>query len=171
MQLESKLVPVLREAVTVIKAVLFKRLKLNLSREYPGKDSVYINRLCGAVVNELFGTPNTDPAFADFNAENRDRIQAELSTAASAAEDLLIPLTDALRIKFLCDSLEGIDSGPVLVRAERLGILLVHRKVPLPKTFMDLVRRVGVAHNLLQPSAFADEGETAGARQAPPETI
>jgi hypothetical protein len=80
-------------------------------------------------------------------------------------------LTDALRIKFLCDSLEGIDSGPVLVRAERLGILLVDRKVPLPKTFMDLVRRVGVAHNLLQPSAFADEGETAGARQAPPETI
>jgi hypothetical protein len=59
----------------------------------------------------------------------------------------------------------------VLVRAERLGILLVDRKVPLPKTFMDLVRRVGVAHHLLQPSAFADEGETAGARQAPPETI
>lgn len=171
MQLESKLVPVLREAVTVIKAVLFKRLKLNLASEYPGKDSVYINRLCGAVVNELFGTPNTDPAFADFNATNRDRIQAELSTVASAAEDLLISLTDALRIQFLCDNLEGIDSGPALMRAEKLGILLVDRKVPLPKTFMDLVRRVGVAYNLLQPSAFADDGETAGARQAPPETI
>jgi hypothetical protein len=171
MQLESKLVPVLREAVTVIQAVLFKRLKLNLSREYPGKDSTYINRFCGAVVNELFGTPNTDPAFAVFNAENHDCIQAELSTVASAAEDLLIPLTDALRIQFLCDSLEGIDSGPSLVRAERHGILLVDRKVPLPKTFMDLVRRVGVAHNLLKPSVFADEGDTAGARQAPLETI
>ena len=113
MQLESKLVPVLREAVTVIQAVLFKRIKLNLPREYPGKDSVYINRLCGAVVNELFGTPNTDPAFTGFNAENHDRIQAELSNVASAADDLLIPLTDALRIQFLCDSLEGIDSGPV----------------------------------------------------------
>lgn len=43
--------------------------------------------------------------------------------------------------------------------------------MPLPKTFMDLVRRVGVAHNLLKSSAFTDEGETAGAWQAPPETI
>ncbi|MGW8186956.1 MAG: hypothetical protein ACWGNK_06810 [Desulfobacterales bacterium] len=171
MKSESKLVPVLREAVTVIQVVLFKRLKLNLSNEYPGKDSAFINRLCGAVVNELFGTPNTDPAFADFNAENHDRIQAQLSTVASAADDLLIPLTDSLRIQFLCDSLEGIDSSPVLVRAERLGILLVDRKVPLPRTFMNLVRRVGAAHNLLQPSAFADEGEAASARQAPPETI
>ena len=164
MQFESKLMPVLREAVTVIQAVLFKRLKLNLSREYAGKDSVYINRLCGAVVNELFGTPSTDPVFAGFYAENHDRIQMELCTVASAVDDLRIPLTDALRIQFLCDSLEGIDSGPVLMRAERLGILLVDRKVPLPKTFMDLVRRVGVAHNLLQPSAFANEDDTAGAR-------
>jgi hypothetical protein len=171
MKIESKLVPVLREAVTVIQVVLFKRLKLNLSQEYPGKDSTYINRLCGAVVNELFGTPNTDPAFADFNAENHHRIQAQLSTVASAADDLLIPLTDSLRIQFLCDSLEGIDSSPVLVRAERLGILLADRKVPLPRTFMNLVRRVGAAHNLLQPSAFTDEGERAGTRQAPPETI
>ena len=122
-------------------------------------------------MNELFGTPNSDPAFADFNAENHDRIQAQLSTVASAADDLLIPLTDSLRIQFLCDSLEGIDSSPVLVRAERLGILVVDRKVPLPRTFMNLVRRVGAAHNLLQPSALAHEGETADTRQPPPETI
>ena len=87
-----------------------------------------------------------------------------MSTAASAAEDLLIPLTYALRIKFLCDSLEGIDSGPVLVRAERLGILLVDRKVPLPKDIHGPGASGRVAHNLLQPWAFADEGETAGAR-------
>jgi hypothetical protein len=167
MPYENKLVSVLREAVTVIKAVLFKRLRVNLLRKYPRQDSVLINRLCGAVVNELFGTPNTDPAFIDFKAENHDRIRTELRAVATAVNDLLVPLTDALRVQFLCDSLEGIDSSPALVLAEDLGILLADREVPLPKTFMYLVRRVGVAHNLLNPSAFADENETAVGRQFP----
>lgn len=171
MLFESKLVPVLREAVTVIKAVFFKRLKANLMREYPRQNSVYLNRLSGAVVNELFGTPNTDPVFTEFSTENHGRILAELNTLASALSDLQGPLTDALRVQFLCDNLEGIDSGPALIRAEGLGILLVDREVPLPKTFMNLVRRVGVAHSLLKPSAFADEDETGEIRLARSETI
>lgn len=71
-------------------------------------------------------------------------------------------MTDALRVQFLCDTLEGIDSDPVLKRARDLGILIVNREVPLPRTFMDLVRRLGVAHNLLQPSVLPDENDDSG---------
>jgi hypothetical protein len=60
-----------------------------------------------------------------------------------------IPLSDGLRVLFLCDSMEGIDSSPVLVRADELGILLHDRPVPLPKNFLELVRRLGKSFNLL----------------------
>ncbi|MFZ0131379.1 MAG: hypothetical protein WAK95_02475 [Desulfobacterales bacterium] len=162
MKFESKLVPVLREAVGIVKAVAFKRLRAGLPEKYPEQDSVYHNRLAGAVVNELFGTPNSEAVFVDFNARNRDCIQAELNAAAPALNDLRVPLTDALRVQFLCDTLEGIDSDPVLKRAKDLGILMVNREVPLPRTFMDLVRRLGVAHHLLQPSVLPDENEDSG---------
>jgi len=161
MKFESKLVPVLREAVGIVKAVAFKRLRAGLSGKYPEQDSVYHNRLAGAVVNELFGTPNSEAVFVDFNANNCDRIQAELNAAAPALNDLRIPLTDALRVQFLCDTLEGIDTGRTLERAKDLGILMVNREVPLPRTFMNLVRRLGVAHNLLQPSALPEENDEA----------
>ena len=153
MEPKSKLLPVLRDAVSIIKLVLFKELKTHLKQKYPQEDATGISRLTGAVVNELFGTPNTSTEFAQFAAENEQRIQSELEMLSANFEHLKIPLTDALRVQFLCDSLEGIDSGPALKNAESHSILMVDRDVPLPKTFMAMVRRVGAAHNILQPVA------------------
>ncbi len=162
MKHDGKLVPLLREAVEVVKAVAFKHLRAGLPEKYPEQDPGFHNRLAGAVVNELFGTPNGEAVFVDFNAKNRDRIQAELNAAASALKDLRAPLTDALRVQFLCDTLAGIDSDPVLKRAKDLGILMVEREVPLPKTFMNLVRRLGVAHRVLQPAALPNKNGNGG---------
>jgi hypothetical protein len=64
-------------------------------------------------------------------------------------DHLRIPLTDALRIQFLCDSHEGIDSTAVLERAERQEILIVEREVPLPGAFMSVVRSFGRAYGIL----------------------
>jgi hypothetical protein len=150
MEPKSKLLPVLRDAVSIVKMVLFKELKKHLKHEYPQEDATGISRLAGAVVNELFGTPNTSTQFAQFAAENEQRIQSELDKLSVNFEYLKIPLTDALRVQFLCDSLEGIDSGPALKKAESISMLMVERDVPLPKTFMAMVRRVGAAHNILQ---------------------
>ena len=153
MESKSKLLPVLRDAVSIIKMVLFKELKTHLKQKYPQEDATSISRLAGAVVNELFGTPNTSTQFAQFAAENEQRIQSELDRLSVNFEHLKIPLTDALRVQFLCDSLEGIDSGPALKKAESHSILMVERDVPLPKTFMAMVRRVGAAHNILHTAA------------------
>ena len=153
MEPKSKLLPVLRDAVSIIKMVLFKELKTHLKQKYPQEDATGISQLSGAVVNELFGTPNTSAKFVQFAEENERRIKSELDTLSVNFEHLKIPLTDALRVQFLCDSLEGIDSGPALKNAESYSILMVERDVPLPKTFMAMVRRVGAAHNILQSAA------------------
>jgi hypothetical protein len=150
MEPESRLVPVLRDAVNVIKMVLFKELKARLTTKYPQQDSAYIGCMAGAVVNEVFDTPNTSPKFMQFAADNHPRIVAEVNDISSDFGHLTIALTDALRVQFLCDSLEGIDSGPMLKKAEKSGILISDRNVPLPKTFMEMVRRVGAAHHILE---------------------
>ena len=160
---ESKLLTVLRDAVSIIKMVLFKELKPHLEAKFPQQDSAYIGLLAGAVVNELFGTLNNSSNFVRFRADNLSCIKKEISHIPKNFENLQIPLTDALRIQFLCDSLEGIDCGPTLAQADALGILMVDREVPLPKTFMALVRRVGAAHNILQSATFpAVEGDKGG---------
>ena len=48
-------------------------------------------------------------------------------------------------------------SQAVLSRARDLGVLIVDREVPLPKTFMNQVRRLGVAFNLLSPMDIPEE--------------
>ena len=163
MEPESKLLPVLRDAVNIVKMVLYKELKPHLKAKYPHQDSAYIGRLAGAVVNEVFDTPNNAPNFDRFRADNLSCIENEISSISIDFDNLQIPLTDALRVQFLCDSLEGIDSGPTLAKAEALGILLVDREVPLPNAFMAMVRRVGTAHNILQTATdSAVEGDIGG---------
>lgn len=151
MEFESKLIPVLREGVNVVKMILYKELKPYLTEKYPKCDPADIGRLTGAIINDLFGTPNTDERFMRFVNENRNRIDAEMKCIASGFEALRIPITDALRVQFLCDTQEGIGNEGILSRAREAGILLMDREVPLPKFFMTLVRRIGVAHQLLAP--------------------
>lgn len=159
MEFESKLVPVLREGVNLVKMILFKKLKPHISEKYPDRDPAFVGLLSGAIVNDFFGTPNTDEPFASFYGENSHLINSELETMSADFEELHIPLTDALRIQFLCDSQEGIDSEFTLKQARQLGILIIDREVPLPNTFITLVKQLGVAHGMLMPQ---EEGKGGG---------
>jgi hypothetical protein len=147
--LESKLIPIMREGVGIIKMVLFKEMRDSLAGKY-AKEQGYAAKLAGAVINELFGTPNLQPEFIAFTEENRKIIATELTRLPFAFEKLRIPLTDALRVQFLCDSMEGIDSQQVLLRAKELQILIIDRELPLPHNFLNLVRHLGGAHGLIQ---------------------
>jgi hypothetical protein len=149
MEFESKLIPVMREGVAIIKVIFYKKLKDYLVQEYPDRDTIYINKLSGAIINELFGTPNTEERFISFAEENKRHIDHELMNIYSKFDDMLIPLTDALRVQFLCDHQEGVESASILSRAQELNILLVDREVPLPANFMKLARELGYAFNIL----------------------
>ncbi len=153
MEFESKLIPVLREGVVVVKMILYKELKPYLAEKYPDRDSSDIGMLTGAVINDLFGTPNTETRFMQFVDENRTVVDREITCIATRFEALRLPLTDALRVQFLCDSQEGIGNEGILTRAREVGILRMDRDVPLPKFFMNLVRRLGVAYRILSPQA------------------
>ncbi|MBI5142321.1 MAG: hypothetical protein HZA20_09055 [Nitrospirae bacterium] len=151
MELENRLIPILRDGVAVIKMIFFRKLRDHLARKHSGCDAVYASRLSGAIINELFGTPNTDPAFVQFARENEDRIRLELDGIAERFKEMRIPLTDALRVQFLCDSCEGSTNEATLERAQAIGILMIERDVPLPKHFLSLVRSLGSAFGLVLP--------------------
>lgn len=87
------------------------KLKTHLFKKYPDRETLFINKLSGAIINDLFGTPNTEQPFASFAEENRACID--------------------------------------LFRAEELHILLVDREITLPARFLNLVRKLGGAFDLL----------------------
>ncbi len=148
---ESKLIPILRQGVAVIQMILFKRMRDHLARRCPGRDTVDINKLSGAIVNDLFGMANTEEPFASFVNENKECIEEEINTIPSEIADVMIPLTDALRITVLCDNQEGIDTSAILQRAKDRKLLLVPREVPLPGRFINLVRELGSKYDILLP--------------------
>ncbi|MCG6893278.1 MAG: hypothetical protein LJE65_06700 [Desulfobacteraceae bacterium] len=152
---ENKLVPVLRDGINLVKVMLFKRLKDRCSKQYPERGQEDIQRLSGAVINELFGTANEREPFASFLEENRAAVEAEIRAIPAAFDTFRIALTDALRMQFLCDSHEGVDSSAILSRADAMGILIMDREVPLPKTFLNLIRTLAVADGILSPEALA----------------
>jgi hypothetical protein len=149
MQLESRLIPILREGVDVVKMIFFKKLKTHLTQKYPARELEYINRLAGAILNDVFGTPNSSEPFASFWQQNQEAIKQELFTVASTFAEMRIPLTDALRVQFLCDHQEGVDSAATLAHAKTLKILLADREVPLPANFLNLARSLGAAFDFL----------------------
>lgn len=148
---ESKLIPILRQGVAIIQMILFKRIRDHLARQYPGRDTGDINKLSGAIVNDLFGTPNTEEPFATFVNENKKCIDEEINRFHREFADMMIPLTDALRVNVLCDNQEGIDSSAILQRAHDRQLLLVSREVPLPGRFINLVRELGNKYDILLP--------------------
>ncbi len=149
MEFESKLVPIMREGVDIIKMELFRQLKARLSTKYNSRKTSYIGKLSGAVINELFATTNGEKSFAKFAKENRVQIKEEIKNIATGLEELRIPLTDALRVQVICDYQEGIDSSSILVRAQEFGILIVEQEIPLPKDFLNMVRKLGKSLSLL----------------------
>ncbi len=149
-ELESKLIPIMRESIDVVKMIFYKNLKDHLSSKYSNMDSGHISKLSGGIVNKLFETQNLEEPFATFARENQTIIDNELHCIAADLKEMCIPLTDALRMQVLCDKMEGIDTSSILARAKELNILLQDRDLPLPHTFITLVRKLGSGFNILK---------------------
>ena len=150
MNSQSDLIGTLREGVEIIKIVFYKRLKDHLISQQEDLDPGFAVRLSGAVVNQVFGTPNPHEPHRSFAEAHADQIRQVVFRIATDLDEMRIPLTDALRIQFLCDQQEGIDSTEILTQAQEAGILLTEREVPMPAAFMNLVRRLGVAFGILE---------------------
>ncbi|MDH5297483.1 MAG: hypothetical protein OEV91_00505 [Desulfobulbaceae bacterium] len=155
-QIESRLLPILREAVEVVKMILFKELKEDLAARYPARAGE-AGRVAGAVLNDFFGVVNPEPAVVAFVAENRGFIDTVIADFPSRFANLLIPLTDGLRMQFLCDSREGVDDTDFLARAKERGLLADDREMPLPHHFLHLVRRLGSTYGLVLPPLPPEE--------------
>ncbi len=151
-EIEREFIPALREGIEIVKMILFMKIRDKAEADYPGEDRGYYGMLAGATVNHLFGTPNPEERFMTFARENQGRVDEILGDVPAEMESLCIPLTDAIRMQFLCDHQEGIEdgSGEVLKRAKDYGILLEERNAPLPKQFMNLVYTVGKAYGLVR---------------------
>ena len=147
---ESRLIPILREGIDVVKMILFKKIKEMIISNHEDKAEIAA-RLAGAVLNEIFSTPNSDPSFAAFCREHEQTIGMIIHEIPIKIEEMLIPLTDALRTGVMCDHQEKKDNSAVLIRAKDLGVLLSDREMPMPHQFIELVRRLGNAFNVLTP--------------------
>lgn len=145
----SQLVAVLREGVSVVQMILFKELRAKTAAAHPDKEPAFLAMLAGAMVNEVFCSPNPEERFVHFRSQNRALIEQGLLAIRDEQPHLLPALTDALRIQMLCDRQEGVDGPDLLAKANDLGILLLDRPVPMPSTFMTLVRGLGEQHGLI----------------------
>lgn len=153
---KSQLIPVLREGLSVIQMVVFKELRAVLALKHPAGEPSFISMLAGAVTNEIFGTLNPEQRFIQFRRDNWGAIEQELLSIPAEKPELCAPITDALRVQALCDSQEGLGDDPAaLARADALGILVRDRDIPLPSTFMTMVRDLGSRYNLITPPVQA----------------
>lgn len=148
---QSKLIASLREGVAVVQMIIFKELRQHISEQHSQKDAKQQSMLAGAITNEIFGTPNQEPQFVEFRKANKGDIEQVLLSLKELFPGLLRNLTDALRIQTLCDSQEGSDSSSVLLHAKEFGYLVEDRDIPLPSTFMTLIRVLGEQHQLIVP--------------------
>ncbi len=146
---QSRLIGSLREGVSLIQMVFFKEVKALLEKKYPDKALKTQMMLAGAITNELFGTLNPEPKFADFRQEHRALIEEELTGLAASLPHLCNYITDALRVQALCDNQQGVEDPGVLQTAEALGILVKERNLPLPSSFMTVVRGLGEQYQLI----------------------
>ncbi len=150
MAIESRLIPILREGIEIVKVIFFTELRDHLRQQRSEWGNDFVLHVSAAVVNAVFGVDNQEPAFLEFIETNRQAINETHALLGVELPALRIPLTDALRTMVLCDYQEGEDSSSLLKRAQDSGILLVARELPLPNQFIDLVRRLGTAKGLLQ---------------------
>ena len=151
MGFESNLIPVMREGVEVVKMICFSKLSASLLARYSHQEKKYCSMLTGAVINKIFGTTNNQEPFASFGVENCDIIETEIKEFAVNFAEMRIPLTDALRMQFLCDKMDGNEDDQTLKLAKKSGLLIEERDLPLPHNFMEMVRRIGKAIGLIIP--------------------
>lgn len=147
----SQLVKSLREAVGLVQMVLFKEVRSSLEAKGQAQDKTELSMLAGSITNEVFGTRNPEPRFAQFREKNWGIIEQELLSLGENCEFICRFITDALRIQTLCDSQEGEDSSSTLQQAKQYGYLMEEREIPLPSTFMTVIRELGKEHGLIVP--------------------
>jgi hypothetical protein len=145
---QSELIQVLREGIGVVQMVIFKELRTSFATKYADRDVTSRAMLVGAIINKMFGMENPEEKFRKFNQENQAVIEQELLGFSQNFPQLLNRITDALRVQVLCDNQEGEDSTAVLEQAREYGILRQDREIPLPSTFMTLIRQLGEEHGL-----------------------
>jgi len=155
-KLDNRVIPVMREAVALVQMVLFRELKEKLGEKYSAWRPEEYSRLIGCIVSDIFGTPSQDAGTAQFARRHLDTVEEELRALAGSLPEILPYLTDALRMQTLCDREEGKNTLPTLLRARALGILQEDRTIPLPSTFMILIRRLGAEYGLLEPMQAND---------------
>ncbi len=160
MGFESNLIPVMREGVEVVKMICFGKLSASLVARYSHQDKKYCSMLTGAVINEIFGTPNNQEPFASFGVDNCDIIETDIKDFAVNLEEMRTPLTDALRMQFLCDKMDGHEDDQTLKLAKKNGLLIEGRDLPLPHKFMEMVRRIGKAIGLIIPPLPTESATT-----------
>ncbi len=149
-EFDSKLLPVLREGVEVVKMLLFIKLKEHVRQKNPAWPQDVQGKIIGAVLNDLFGIVNPEQKFQEFAQENAMQIEEIIADLHSFLGELLIPYTDALRIAVLCDYQEGMgDTSEVLAKAQERGLLLADRDLPMPHRFIELVRKLGSSFGLV----------------------
>lgn len=147
----SQLVQSLREAVSLVQMILFKEVRSNIEKTQQDIDKTEQSMLAGAIVNDVFGTPNPETRFQKFREKNWGVIEQELLSLHVNCSFLCRHITDALRIQTLCDDQEGEDSSLTLIKAKEYGYLLEDREVPLPSTFMSVIRELGKKYGLIVP--------------------
>ena len=148
---QSRLLASLREGVAVVQMILFKQLRIQLAENHSEFDKKQLSMLTGSIINEIFGTPNSEPQFMAFRKEQWAVIEQDLLHLEDLVPQLMPSLTDAIRVQTLCDSQEGVESSNVLLRAKQYSYLAEEREIPLPSTFMTQIRLLGEQHNLLIP--------------------
>ena len=156
---DNKVIPVMREAIMTVQMILFKSLRQDIHDRYVDYTEPRHTQLAGAVINNLFGTQPLDAAVVAFAANNRELVERELRELAMRVPALLPLLTDALRMKTICDNQEGIHSIPSLLMAKALGVLQEDRPLPLPSTFMLQVRALAAQNGLIEPMQAAPSSE------------
>nr|WP_320012945.1 hypothetical protein [uncultured Desulfobulbus sp.] len=147
---DNKVIPVMREAVTTVQMILFKVLREKVHDRYVDQNEAYHTQLAGAVINNLFGTQAMDEGIREFATANRELVERELHELKETVQHLVPIITDALRMKTICDNQEGIHSIGSLLIAKALGILQEERELPLPSTFMLQVRTLATSHGLVE---------------------
>lgn len=147
----SQLVEALRGAVGVIQMILFKEVRDSLANRRPDFEPSFRLMLAGIITNEVFGTRNPEEKFETFRIENKALIEQELLGLKDEISEICPNLSDALRIQALCDHQEGNPSTAFLAQAQQIGILDEEREIPLPSSFMTMVREIGSKHNLIVP--------------------
>jgi len=164
---DSKLIPVMREAVLTVQMVLYKHLKQKVAASYSDWPREKRARLAGAVVNSLYGSEAMDPEVTTFARDHRALVESELRGLAQHCEPLIPFLTDSLRMQVICDNQEGIHSVGSLLMAKTLGLLQEERTLPLPSTFMLSVRNLAVTHGLVEKQEAAPPAEEKPACENP----